>query len=208
MAFFPVELLRYKINISKDEMISRLNDNVEPKRFLEFSAYGKPYFGKVYKNGFKIMRHSIIQNSFRPIIIGNIIENGAENILEVLMRPYLMVLIFMSIILGILGIITPIIAFITSFDTEKMFASLIAIIIIILFLIISITIFYSIMVLFFNLESKQDKKFLGKLFEGNINIMEEENDIIKIITYVIKSVNPAKKTVSPVQATEGCTVPP
>ena len=166
MVFFPMELLRYKINISKDEMINRLNNNVESKNFLNWTYFGKPFFGEVYENRFKIIRHNeIIRNSFRPVIIGNIIENGAENTLEILMRPHLVVLIIMSIFLVIVAINA------------------------ILFSIILMLIFYPIMVLFFKFESKQAKKFLDKLFEGNINTTEEETDIIKIITYAIKDEN-------------------
>jgi hypothetical protein len=170
-------------------MISRLNNNVEPKRFFNWFSFRKPYFGEVYENRFKIMRHSIIQNNFRPIIIGNIIENDIENILEVLIRPHLIVLIFMSIFLIICGIIAPIIVCITALDMKKLFVSLMAIIVIFLFLIISVVILFSIMILFFKFESKQVKKFLSELFEGKINTIEEENNIIKIITYAIKNAN-------------------
>ena len=187
MVFFPMELLRYKINISKDEIISRLNDNVGPKSFFNLSIHGKLFFGEVYENRFKIMRNSAIQNSFRPIITGNIIENGVENILEILMRPHFIVLIIMIIFLGFSGIVVPIIVFVTGFDTKQIAVSLLAILIALLFLIISVVIFYSIMVLFFKFESRKSRNLLEELFEDKINLIEEEDNIMEIIMYVIKA---------------------
>ena len=192
MAFFPGELLKYTIiGTSRDEIIDRINNNVEPKKYLWlcFSSVNKPYFGMIYEKGFKIMRYSVIKNGFAPIIIGNIIENNDKNVLEVLMRPHFFTMLFMSITLGIFGIFAPILLFVTSFEIKELFISLLAIIIMLIFLIGSVLIFYSIMVLFFKLESKKSKKFFEKIFEESI--LEEENDILKIITYIIKGSNVA-----------------
>jgi hypothetical protein len=109
MAFLPIELLTVKMNISKNEIINRLINNLEQKTFV-FPIGGKQYYGKIYENGFKILRKSIIQNSFRPIIIGNIIENNDETFLEILLRPYLLVLILMCFLISIL-IIYPLMTF-------------------------------------------------------------------------------------------------
>jgi glucan phosphoethanolaminetransferase (alkaline phosphatase superfamily) len=181
MAFFPMEFLKYKIDISKEEMIDRLNANIEPQTFFNWSSYGKSYFGEIYENGFKMIRHSVGKNSFRPIIIGNIVENDTGNIVEILMRPYVIVLIFMSIVVGMLGIIAPIITFATSFDIDEVFVSLIAIFIFWFFLFIGALFFYSIMVLFFKLESKQAKKYVSALLDGEI--IEEEDNVIRILKY-------------------------
>jgi hypothetical protein len=86
MAFLPWENIEYRLNLTKDEIIARINNIVEPKGifgifFLKKYSYGKPYEGEIYENGFKIKRISVYGNSFKPIIIGNIIENEEYNIL-------------------------------------------------------------------------------------------------------------------------------
>jgi hypothetical protein len=152
-----------------------------------FPICEKPYVGKIYENGFKIIRQSIIRNSFRPIIIGNIIKNNDETFLELLLRPYLIILIIMSIFLFPF-LIFPLIGLFDLFiRTKDIITIVLTFIIILLFAIISVGIFYSIMVIFFKIETKKSKTFICNLFE--IDFLEEEKNIIEIIKYMKKSAN-------------------
>jgi hypothetical protein len=189
MAFFPMELFTCKINISKDGMIRRLNENVEPKNILYFTYCEKPFFGKIFENGFKIIKHSNYASGFHPIIIGNVIENSNDTtILKILLRPNLIALIFIFLSFGVPVTVLPILVFIDTFDINEKFISLVAIFIGLLFIVIGLGIFYSIMIFVFKHEVKQSKKSFDAIFDDEI-IIEEENHIMNIIRYAIRGAN-------------------
>jgi hypothetical protein len=88
MTFFPSENIEYHTKLTKDEIISRINNVVEPKGifwiFKKYS-YGKPYDGEIYENGFRIRRIIWSRNSFLPTIEGNILENEEQRIINIKM---------------------------------------------------------------------------------------------------------------------------
>ena len=105
MAFLPWENIEFKTKLTKEEIISRLNNAVEPKGafgifFLKKYSYGKPFEGEIYENGFKIRLVTFYGNSFHPIIVGNIIENNEERTISIKMRCHYFTLGFMSIGFG------------------------------------------------------------------------------------------------------------
>jgi len=188
MTFFPIELLKYKINIPKNELLSCLSNNVEPKNIFHWSSYGKPYFGEIYENGFKIMRHSIIKNCFRPIIIGSIKCQESELFLEILMRPYIGVIIFICLFLGLIVIFFPLFVSISLvIEVKNIIFGLVSFIGTLIISTIIAGIIYIIMVLFFKFETKQSKILFNELC-GSDNL-EEEKNIKKLIIYVIKCAN-------------------
>jgi hypothetical protein len=161
MAFLPWENIEYKTNLTKDEIINRINSVVEPKGvfgvyFFKKYSYGKPYDGEIYENGFKIKRISIIGNSFLPIIIGNIIEENGKNIINIKMRCHYFTIGFMIIWFGgnLLILLNNIIKAKSSIE---ILSGIIASLIFLLF-------GYLLMTILFKLESIKSKKYFNELF--------------------------------------------
>ncbi|MDR1388738.1 MAG: hypothetical protein LBJ31_02010 [Treponema sp.] len=108
MGFAPWENLTFQTNYNKDEIITRLNENVEPKGlfwvyFLKKYSYGKQYQGNINDNLFEIRRVSIFANSFRPIIKGEINEaEDNKTVLNIRIRMHEFVCGFMAVFFGIL----------------------------------------------------------------------------------------------------------
>jgi len=170
MAFLPWENIEFKTNLTKEEIINRLNNVVEPKGvfgiyFLKKYSYGKPYDGEIYENGFKIKRITIYWNSFKPIIIGNIIENNEERTISIKMRCHYFTLGFMSIWFG--GII------VFLFNNLIKAKSGVDIVSGIIAALIFLALGYLLMTLAFKFESKKAKKMFNELFhEKNKGIIQ------------------------------------
>jgi hypothetical protein len=161
MAFLPWENIEYRLNLTKDEIITRINNITEPKGifgifFLKKYSYGKPYEGEFYENGFKIKRTTVYGNSFKPIIIGNIIEDEEYNILNINMRCHYFVLGFMSIWFG--GII---IFLLNNLIKAKSGSDIVSGIISALIFLLS---GYLLMTLAFKFESNKTKKLFNEIF--------------------------------------------
>ena len=161
MAFLPWENIEFKTNLTKEEIINRLNNVVEPKGvfgifFLKKYSYGKPFEGEIYENGFKIRLITFYGNSFHPIIVGNIIENNEERTISIKMRCHYFTLGFMSIWFGgiIIGLFNNLIKAKSGVDIVS------GIIAVLIFLALG----YLLMTLPFKFESKKAKKLLNGLF--------------------------------------------
>jgi len=88
-----------------DEVYRRLAAIVEPTRWRNpFSRSHKPYEGKISPNGFKILRIIHHQDSFRPVVIGNIRSEGAGSAIELVLRLHVVVAVFMTLWLSATGI--------------------------------------------------------------------------------------------------------
>ncbi|MCU0439103.1 MAG: hypothetical protein MUC49_14490 [Raineya sp.] len=96
--YLPIENIIYKTNLSKEQVIQRLTENIETKK--SFGIYSKPYIGKIMGNHFEIERAISYRNSFLPQIKGEIYSEFNRTKIEVYMRPHLFVLFFMVIWLG------------------------------------------------------------------------------------------------------------
>ena len=157
--FFPGENIEYDTKLTKEEIINRLNNVVEPRGvfwvFKKYS-YSKPYDGEIYENGFKIRRIIWYRNSFLPVIEGNIFENGEQRTIDIKMKCTNFVRVFMSIWFGgtILVLVHNIVTAKSGID---ILSSIIGALIFIFF-------GYLVMTGAFKFESLKSKKFLNDLF--------------------------------------------
>lgn len=170
MLLLPYETLTYKTHLSKNEIVKRLSEEIQPnhwllKRRFSFNGKYKSYEGVINENSFKISRVIIdYQNSFAPQIKGKIEEvndshNSKKTLIHIKMRLYPFIIVFLSLFMG-LG--TPI--FITIFAREiqnpsisnlPFFVSPLLIIIILVFAYRS-----------FHSEANKSKEFFENLFEA------------------------------------------
>ena len=161
MIFLPWENIEYKTNLTKDEIINRINSVVEPRGFFwiyffKKYSYGKAYDGEVYENGFKIKRISIFGNSFKPIIIGNIIEDKEQISISIKMRCHYFVMGFMTIWFG--GIFLSLLKNITkTMSGVNIIFEIIGALIFLLF-------GYLLMTISFKFESIKSRNFFNELF--------------------------------------------
>lgn len=101
---FPSEKVIFKTQLSKEEVLEKLNQNVEYSELniIDFKTYTKPYKGKINGNLFEINRVISYRNSFLPQIKGEVRQsiNGTE--IEVKMSIHLIILVFMMVwLLGV-----------------------------------------------------------------------------------------------------------
>lgn len=101
---FPFEKYTLTTKLSYDEIYKRLADNIEPKSFHFFSFNrnsSKPYEGEILGNSFTISSIINYNNSFLPVIKGNISAMIGQTQIVIKMRPAIFSLIFGSLWLGI-----------------------------------------------------------------------------------------------------------
>ncbi|WP_343697209.1 hypothetical protein [Flavobacterium sp.] len=100
----PFEELFYRSQLSKQDLLAHLENEIEAEKSFGFSAnnfsYSKPYVGKIYGNKFKIKRAINYRNSFLPIIKGEIKEDISGSKIIVKMSLVEFVKVFMIIWLG------------------------------------------------------------------------------------------------------------
>jgi hypothetical protein len=72
----PFETLVYHSTLSREDLITRLENEIEAEKPFKFGvfnrSYSKPYIGKIQCNTFEIKRVIDYRNSFLPIIKGQI----------------------------------------------------------------------------------------------------------------------------------------
>lgn len=105
MPLLPYQNIVYNTRLTREELVERLNDAVEPKRGLSFSAFKKQknrkdYEGQVDRNGFKIQRVIQYRNSFLPQITGIFQRGRTGNEVLVKLRLNAFVLVFISLWMG------------------------------------------------------------------------------------------------------------
>lgn len=163
MKILPYENLTYKTHLSKNEIVKRLSEEIQPKHWLlkkrfSFNGKYKSYEGVINEDSFKISRVIIdSQNSFAPQIKGKIEEvnnsqNSKKTLIHIKMRLHIFIIIFMfilllSMLLGSLVLIT------LKLGLAFLFPFLI------IFL-MSVVIIFA-----FNYERDKSKAFFEKLFE-------------------------------------------
>lgn len=108
MKYFPQENLIFKSKLNKQEVLQKLNENVEQLQPFKFSFKSKkitkPYEGFLYKDyTFDIKRVIQYQNSFLLDNFGNIIEINGVVYINVKMKINILVRIFFFFFLFLFG---------------------------------------------------------------------------------------------------------
>ncbi|MFB9108450.1 hypothetical protein [Flavobacterium gyeonganense] len=102
--YLPLEELVYHSNLTKEELIKRVQNEIEAEKSFGFGAnnysYSKPYIGKVYNNSFEIKRAINYRNSFLPVIKGSVQDHLSGSKIHVKMNLTDIVKVFMIIWLG------------------------------------------------------------------------------------------------------------
>lgn len=102
--YLPFEELLYHSNLTKDELLKQLQNEIEAEKSFGFGAnnysYGKPYIGKIQNNSFEIKRAINYRNSFLPVIKGSIKDDLSGSKIDIKMNLTDLVKIFMIIWLG------------------------------------------------------------------------------------------------------------
>jgi len=72
----PFEEIVYRSKLNKEELVARLQNEIEAEKSFSFGAnrfsYSKSYIGKISDNRFEIKRAINYRNSFLPVIKGEI----------------------------------------------------------------------------------------------------------------------------------------
>lgn len=106
MILLPIENFTINTTLTKDEVITKLNEVVEQKKFrmpLFFDTSKKPYIGEIESDTFKIRRaisHSQ-RSSFLPVITGTLYSTPTTTEIRIKMRPFDAVMAFMVVWLSI-----------------------------------------------------------------------------------------------------------
>ncbi len=85
MKYLPFERITYSTSFSQQEIIKRLSEVVEPKKFSFRRKPVKDYEGSVDTNSFDISRVISYRNSFLPEIHGTIQKNNDRTEIQVTM---------------------------------------------------------------------------------------------------------------------------
>lgn len=111
MKYLPFENITYETKLDSEEILSRINKIIEPKKtFRMRGVFGnnnhKPYEGSINGNSFSIIRIIGYGNSFLPRIKGNIEKGFGKTKVKVnvKMRLHSFVLIFVFIWCGGVGL--------------------------------------------------------------------------------------------------------
>src|SRR5262244_4004719 len=100
MKLLPFENYFLDSKLSADEIISRLQNQMEPRKYARFTflkdqnSY-KPYEGKIEANRFWINRIIRTRNAFLPMISGEIEKNGFGSRVRIKMRMMTIAIVFM-----------------------------------------------------------------------------------------------------------------
>jgi hypothetical protein len=116
MNFLPYENLTYKTHLSKEEVLKKLSNKVEPKRGIFPDNGYQPYEGTISENTFKIKRIIGYRNLFLPYIKGKIEESQDSTLIHIKMRlhPFVIVILCIWSLFMALGVLV----FITIFARE------------------------------------------------------------------------------------------
>lgn len=161
--FLPIENIVYKTKLSKEQILQKLNDNIEAEKSFGFGAhnytYSKPYIGQIVGNTFEIKRAISYRNSFLPQIKGEVYSDFNGTKIKVTMKPHTFVLVFMSIWFG--GVFLACLATTFELFTQKFSP---------FFLIPFGMLIFGIVLIFgaFKTESATSKKDLSKILEAEI----------------------------------------
>ena len=165
MKYLPFENIIYRTELDSEEILQRLNENIEPKKtFRMTKIFGdnnhKPYEGDISGVSFNITRIISYRNSFMPIIKGNIEKDFNVTKINVKMRLHPLVLAFVLIWCGVIGVAC--LGILISSVSKGNFDP-------IALIPFGMILFgYGLTTASFKYESKKSKKYLAQLFEAKI----------------------------------------
>ena len=164
MFLLPYENLLLKTNLSIEEQRSRLKKIVGKRRLFSFIPDLRfDYAGTIENNEFKISRNIGYKNSFKPIIIGKLMDTGYQRTyIHLIMRPNLIVAVFLLFWFGgaffiLFGTLISSSPKFTVFSIE-----IYPYVLPLLFIMFG----YGILIFGFKIESNRSKKDLIKLFDA------------------------------------------
>lgn len=102
MFFLPYDYFEIYTTLTPDEIQQRLSKVIEPWQLLTFDS-NKYFEGQLTKNKFKISRRIWYNNSFRPVILGEICPDIKGSRIKISMRLHWLVFFFSTIFLFVLG---------------------------------------------------------------------------------------------------------
>jgi len=105
MRLLPIENISFKTDLSPEQVLHRIKENIEPKKEFRFitnvsAGKGNPYEGSVTRNSFVISRVITYKNSFLPRIEGQVLEDDGGASIYVKMRLHHYVRVFMTLWFG------------------------------------------------------------------------------------------------------------
>lgn len=164
MKWLPKEDIVYRTYLKEEELISRLNELMEPAKTFRINFFGlgksKAYEGTIDGKRFEMKRLIGYRNSFLPKISGEIYKEYDGLKIKVKMRLHTFVVVFLIIWMSFVGIagIASLVALFTSKTTQQM-----------LFIPGAMLIFAYVLTMgAFKFESLKSKKQLKELFEADI----------------------------------------
>lgn len=164
MKYLPIENITYKSSLKEEEIIKRLEDNIElESTFWSFGSskrLTKPYKGQMNGREFKMKRNISYRNSFQPIITG-VIESDFDGMtIKVKMKLHVFVRIFLFFWFIIVGL--GCLAFLLKFINDTEFNPM-------LILPFGMLIFaYALTMFAFKFESNKSKNDLQFIFKANV----------------------------------------
>ncbi|WP_454046435.1 hypothetical protein [Chryseobacterium sp. Marseille-Q8038] len=160
MKYLPFERITYRTHLSEQEVLTRLSDFVEPKKFGLGRNYMKEYEGSIHNNSFEISRVIQYRNSFLPQINGRIQKENNGVKIQVALSLHAFVLFFL-IVWCSFALIFFIGVSIRAIREKEISVEL--------FLPLGMLLFvYALTMVGFKSESKQSKEFLRRSFEAEI----------------------------------------
>lgn len=100
----PFEKHYLRTRLSKEQVIERLQESIEPEKSFGFGSfnfsYTKPYVGKIYGDTFEIKRAINYRNSFLPLIKGVVNSEIGRTKINITLKPHDFVIAFMTIWFG------------------------------------------------------------------------------------------------------------
>ena len=99
MNFIPFHQFKLKLPYNKKEVINRIYDNTKPSSFSGNHSQKKIFYGTFTDSSFKISKilKQQYKNSFNPIAISELIDEGYYCRVKIAVRPTLPTLVFMFI---------------------------------------------------------------------------------------------------------------
>jgi hypothetical protein len=99
----PYETFEVVTHLSSKDIVDRLRQNTEPKRWFRFSRIHQEFEGEIEDSSFSINRIIDYRNSFLPMLKGVIEGSSHGTIVKVRMLPNVFVLLFMTLWFGGIG---------------------------------------------------------------------------------------------------------